>query len=437
MIKNFFRKFMAKKLVYKVAAAIVVVVVVFAGYLGIMQKKESDRIAEYKDTKINEIIYINNRKFKPTKPYKIRNEIVFLPLDDVMKALGAKYSYTEKNFGKIELKYQDTVYDLKKGSNIVFNRSANEEIKMDGRIELMEGKLYAPLEFLQDCMYVNILELSGNRVFIDSFKERFNYDWMKDNKYIAHAMGGVDKRVYTNSLEAFEFNYKLGYRIFEFDLALTSDNQPVLLHSWGEQGLKNLGLSPVWSVNKPTIKEFLNTKINGMYTPLSFRDVCKLAEKYKDVQFVVDVKGQPRECKNVYEKCVKIAKEENAKVLDRMIPQIYDEQMLNDVMDTYEFKSMIYTLYKQESLKAKEVIDFSYENGIKAVVIDKLKLNSKFIRELKQRGIYVYVNTYNNTDKVKELEELGAKGIYSDFINPKTGENRYEVKEESKEAVAN
>ena len=184
-------------------------------------------------------------------------------------------------------------------------------------------------------------------------------------------------------------------------MALTSDNQPVLLHSWGEQGLKDLGLSPTWTVNKPTLKEFLNNKINGMYTPLSFRDVCKLAEKYKDVRFVVDVKGQPRECKNVYEKCVKIAKEENVKVLDRMIPQIYDEQMLNDVMDTYEFKSMIYTLYKQESLRAKEVIDFSYENGIKVVVIDKLKLDSKFIRELKQRGIYVYVNTYNNTDKLR------------------------------------
>lgn len=437
MIKSFFRKFRSARMASKVAGVILVAVVVFAGYLGVMQARESKRLSEYKDTKINQVIYINNRKFEPSKPYKIRNEIVFLPLDDVLKALGDKYGYTEKNFGKIELRYKDIVYDLKKGSNIVFNRSTNEEIKMDGRIEVMEGKLYAPLEFLQDCMYVNILELSGNRVFIDSFKERFNYDWMKDNKYIAHAMGGIDKRVYTNSLDAFEFNYKLGYRVFEFDLALTSDNQPVLLHSWGEQGLKDLGLSPTWTVNKPTLKEFLNNKINGMYTPLSFRDVCKLAEKYKDVQFVVDVKGQPRECKNVYEKCVKIAKEENVKVLDRMIPQIYDEQMLNDVMDTYEFKSMIYTLYKQESLRAKEVIDFSYENGIKVVVIDKLKLDSKFIRELKQRGIYVYVNTYNNTDKVKELEELGAKGIYSDFINPKTGENRYEVKENNKEEINN
>ncbi len=120
-----------------------------------------------------------------------------------------------------------------------------------------------------------------------------------------------------------------------------------------------------------------------------------------------------------------------------MIPQIYDEQMLNDVMDTYEFKSMIYTLYKQESLKAKEVIDFSYENGIKAVVIDKEKLDSKFIKELKQRGIYVYVNTYNDTTKVKELFGMGAKGIYSDFINPKNGENRYEFKEDNKDEVNN
>lgn len=432
MIKKFLKNFSLKKSYVKISCAIVVLVVAFFVCLGVMQVQESKRLAEYKDTEIAQELYINNKKFEPTKPYKIRNEIVFLPLDDVMKALGEKYSYTEENFGKIVLKYQDTVYDLKKGSNVVYNRSAKEEVKMDGRVELMEGKLYVPLEFMKDCMYVNILELSNNRVFIDSFKERFNYDWMKDNKYIAHAMGGIDKRVYTNSLEAFEYNYKLGYRVFEIDLALTKDNQVVLLHSWDKKGLKDLGLPESWRENKPNLNEFLDTKINGVYTPLSFREVCELGKKYKDVKFVIDVKGRPRECKNVYEKCVKIAKGVDSTVLNRMIPQIYDEQMLNDVMSTYEFKSMIYTLYKQESLKAQEVIDFSYENGIKVIVIDKLKLDSNFIKELKQRGIYVYVNTYNDTKKVKELEVLGAKGIYSDFINPKTEENRYEKEQEKK-----
>lgn len=394
-------------------------------------------MSEYKDTKINQVIYINNRKFEPSKPYKIRNDIVFLPLDDVLKALGDKYSYSEENFGKVVLKYQDTIYDLKKGSNIVYNRSAKEEIKMDGRVEIMEGKLYVPLEFIKDCMYVNILEFSGNRVFIDSFKERFTYDWMKDNKYIAHAMGGIDKKVYTNSLDAFEYNYKLGYRVFEIDVALTSDGQPVLLHSWDEPRLKELGLPTSWNKNRPNFNEFMNTDVCGVYIPTSFREVCELSKKYKDVKFVIDVKGDQRACKDIYVKCVKIAKQVDGKVLDRFIPQIYDENMLNDVMSVYDFKSMIYTLYKQEKLNAQQVIDFSYENGIKVVVIDKEKLNSKFIKELKQRGIYVYVNTYNDTKKVKELFGMGAKGIYSDFINPKTGENRYEVKENNKEEANN
>ena len=437
MIKSFFRKFKSARMASKVVGVILAAVVVFVGYLGVMQVKESKRIAEYKDTEINQVIYVNNKKFKPTKPYKIRNDIVFLPLDDIMKALDAKYSYEEKNFGKIELKYQDTVYDLKKGSNVVYNRSAKEEVKMDGRIELMEGKLYAPLEFLQDCMYVNILELSGNRVFIDSFKERFTYDWMKDNKYIAHAMGGIDKKVYTNSLDAFEYNYKFGYRVFEIDVALTSDGQPVLLHSWDEPRLKELGLPTSWNKNRPNFNEFMNTDVCGVYRPTSFREVCELSKKYKDVKFVIDVKGDQRACKDIYVKCVKVAKQVDGKVLDKFIPQIYDENMLNDVMSVYDFKSMIYTLYKQENLNAQQVIDFSYENGIKVVVVDKGKLDSKFIKELKQRGIYVYVNTYNDTKKVKELFGMGAKGIYSDFINPKTGENRYEVKENNKEEANN
>ena len=434
MIKSFFRKFRSSRMSSKVAGVILVAVVVFAGYLGVMQARESKRLSEYKDTKINQVIYINNKKFEPSKPYKIRNEIVFLPLDDVLKALGDKYSYTEESFGKIVLKYQGTIYDLKKGSNIVYNRSAKEEIKMDGRVELMQGKLYVPLEFIKDCMYVNILELSGNRVFIDSFKERFNYDWIDKTKYIAHAMGGIDRRAYTNSLEAFKTNYKMGYRMFEIDITFSVEEEPILLHSWNPEGLKKLGLPSAWNENRPTKSQFEDTLVNGMYHTLSFEDACKLMQKYKDITFVLDAKAEGERCKRIYQKCVKTAKSIDPKLLDRMIPQIYEEDMLNDVMDVYDFKSIIYSLYKQDELNSKEIIDFAYENGVKAVVVDRSKLNSKFINELKQRGVYVYVNTYNDTEKVKELEKLGAKGIFSDFINPKTEENRYEIEAEEEEA---
>lgn len=424
-IKKYLKKFNSAKNINKLLIISFSIIMCFVIYLGIMQYKEAKRIDEYKNAKINQQLYINNKKFNPINNYKIRNNIIFLPLDDVIKALGEKVDYEQKSFGKIILNYQGTVYELKKGSNIVYNKNTKEEYKLDGRIEIMNGKLYAPLEFIENCMYVNVLELSGNRVFIDSFKNKFNYDWINDNKYIAHAMGGIDKREYTNSLEAFERNYKLGFRVFEIDLALTSDGKIVLLHAWGEDGLKKLGLPISWSKNHPTFNEFMNTKINGMYTPMSFKDVCKLMKKYKDIKIVIDVKGDINSCKNIYNQVINTAKDVDPKIRDRFIPQLYEEKMLGDVMSIYDFKSMIYSLYKQEKLNAKEVIDFTYENGIKTVVIDYRKMAPKFIKELQQRGIYVYANTYNDENEIKKIEKLGIKGVYTDFINPKTEKNEY------------
>ena len=41
---------------------------------------------------------------------------------------------------------------------------------------------------------------------------------------IAHALGGLNGKHYLNSIDGFYSNYQKGYRIFEMDLQLTSDN---------------------------------------------------------------------------------------------------------------------------------------------------------------------------------------------------------------------
>lgn len=43
---------------------------------------------------------------------------------------------------------------------------------------------------------------------------------------------GVDGKAYTNSLEALQSNLAAGHRIFEVDLAITSDGKVVCLHDW-------------------------------------------------------------------------------------------------------------------------------------------------------------------------------------------------------------
>lgn len=55
------------------------------------------------------------------------------------------------------------------------------------------------------------------------------------NKYLAHALGGIDGQTYTNSKEAIENSYNKGVRLFEVDVKLTSDNKLVCVHGWSKK----------------------------------------------------------------------------------------------------------------------------------------------------------------------------------------------------------
>ena len=63
--------------------------------------------------------------------------------------------------------------------------------------------------------------------------ENDSYDWTKYD-LIAHAGGGIDEKTYTNSVEAFKLNYENGFRLFEFDIAITSENILVARHGWDD-----------------------------------------------------------------------------------------------------------------------------------------------------------------------------------------------------------
>lgn len=60
---------------------------------------------------------------------------------------------------------------------------------------------------------------------------------------VAHAMGGLDGKDYLNSIDGFYPAYEKGYRIFEMDILLTSDNVAVGKHRWG------------WNLSDPTTKK--------------------------------------------------------------------------------------------------------------------------------------------------------------------------------------
>ena len=58
---------------------------------------------------------------------------------------------------------------------------------------------------------------------------------------IAHALGRIEGSNYTNSREAMLRAYRRGLRIFEADVSLTADGEPVLVHGWGRRERERLG----------------------------------------------------------------------------------------------------------------------------------------------------------------------------------------------------
>ena len=116
------------------------------------------------------------------------------------------------------------------------------------------------------------------------------------NRFIAHAGGIINGDSYTNSLEALNYNYQLGFRIFELDILKTSDDIYVALHDWerwvGYTGYK--GSFP------PTRKNFKQHKILGKYTPLDMSDINEWFKSHPDAILVTDKVNAPLDFSNKF-----------------------------------------------------------------------------------------------------------------------------------------
>ncbi|MBE0499463.1 MAG: sulfatase-like hydrolase/transferase, partial [Campylobacterales bacterium] len=108
-------------------------------------------------------------------------------------------------------------------------------------------------------------------------------------RFIAHAGGMIDGHKYTNSLEALNFNYKKGFRLFELDIIKTSDDIYVSSHDW-KHWAKTTGYK---GELPPTKKTFLEHKIYQKYTPMEIADINKWFKDHPDAILVTDKVNTP------------------------------------------------------------------------------------------------------------------------------------------------
>ena len=258
---------------------------------------------------------------------------------------------------------------------------------------------------------------------MENYKTTVNHE-----KYIMHALGGIDKTYsYTNSIDALEKTYNAGYKLFEVDVSFTSDNKLVLAHSdhddkWSKKDWEErFGLEYNKNKTKCALKEFLSFKIQGKFRTTTFADFLDFMEKHEDMYVMID--GGTRnykDTKKLYNAIVKEAKGRTS-VLNRLIAGGTSTKMITAVREVYNFP--ILNLYfntdekREKSIyNPKDFVKYCKKNGISSFSVSKETYTKEVAEVLDNSGLISYVFTINDEEAEKDVRDIGADIIGTDFL---------------------
>ena len=239
--------------------------------------------------------------------------------------------------------------------------------------------------------------------------------WL-DYKVIAHAMGCVRGRVATNSKDAFLEGYQMGQRVFEVDLQLTSDGALVARHDWEQISYYNLEQDGAGVMDLET---FLSTPICFYYTPLDVNGLVALMQEYPDVYFVTDSKDSDEATvRSQTQKIAQaIANTGDASLWDRIIVQIYSEEMYGWIRDEAPVTNWIFTLYQILAPDYDAIGAFCQKNGIPVITVEANRLSKSTADTVHSYGCKLYVHTVNRLIAMRAMS-WAADGFYSDYVTP-------------------
>lgn len=283
------------------------------------------------------------------------------------------------------------------GLGAVGYKGLNAYHKICARIDYIQDSI----DYFMDCKYLGTDRYS------------FDYSWMDENCLIAHGFGGIDGNKYTNSREALEQAYDKGYRVFECDFQII-DHHIVMMHDNMDEQLFQTSTAGM------TYDEFMKLKIYGEYTVMDLEDVMEFMSTHPDAYLMTDSKYRD-DAGSAYaiSSLVLEAQKVDPDILDRVIIQIYDQQMLDSVMKIYPFKSVVYTLYASFDSNS-QVLNFCASSGIGAVTMPYWRVDEdeEFIRQLNAIGVRSLVHTLNDKTEMEHYFDLGVDMIYTDFAEP-------------------
>ena len=234
--------------------------------------------------------------------------------------------------------------------------------------------------------------------------------YLAENKYIIHACGEIaddngNLYTYTNSKEALENSYNAGNRVIEMDFHYTSDGHLVPGYAWGDLYKGDEQMTPGVA---PSLADYLECKIDGYFTPMTFEDVAEFMRAHEDLLIVTDTKEEN-------EKFCSLVSNDYPDLKDRFIIQIYHAKEYEPVIRA-GFDHVIYTLYETDESERTEkaLMDIAKKHLAGFTVYAEWVDDPQFLEILKKTDTPIYVHTVNEDAAIASYFDLGIKGIYTD-----------------------
>lgn len=350
----------------------------------------------------------------------------FVPFEEILKLDG----YEKKGLiGDISVSYVKKSPEI----SIRLNRGLTELTKneytfsVESSVVKIDNLLYIKRKTLEGILDREISRDSKGQYKL-SEQEQAAHGWVsKELPLIAHAGGGIleekgsgelVQRTYTNSREAFISSYDRGYRVIEMDFQLSTDGVLCGLHNWDKYD------GPLSSM------EWSKQKINKRYTTLTLPDVLKEMTVNTDLYLVLDMKSYEwedakvvKQYQDIYEQALNLGGQQ---LVDRLIPQIYEQSEYALIKEVYDWKSIIYTLYRSDKIPDEDIISFvKGKEDICVVTVLKRRVSEDFCALLHDAGKIVYTHTINDIDGLYEYMNEGVDGFYTDTMTPAAYQARY------------
>ncbi len=237
-----------------------------------------------------------------------------------------------------------------------------------------------------------------------------NWQWPN---LIAHRGGG--HLAPENTISALRTGYSYGYRMLEFDVRLTQDKVPILLHDNKITRTSN----GKGNANEYSMVELLEFDFGSWFDKRYAGE--SVATLMQAAQFCI---ANNIHC-NIELKSNKGYEHETGLIIGNYVTKLWSSSGLTPLISSFSEKALISVRESAPNLPRALItqgkIPSNWEEKLSelkcvGINIEDQWASADIIRAIRSKGYFVGVWTVNNTDRINELLNIGCNAIFTDSL---------------------